>query len=136
MLTVVGNVVLGSAGDRIGNRQVFIIGFILMSAALFWLAPATEESILYIFAAIFGLAYGGCAASESPLVAVLFGLGSHGLILGVIGLGFTSGAAVGPILAGRIFDITGSYQVAFLVCAAFGIIGLILTALLTPTKTS
>jgi len=135
-VSIVGKVVLGSAADRIGNKRTFIIGFILMAAALFWLVPATEAWMLYLFAIVFGFAYGGCAASESPLVAALFGLRSHGLIFGVIGFGFTTGAAIGPFVAGYIFDVAGSYQVAFLVCAAIGIVGLILTALLTPTKTS
>jgi len=135
-LSIIGRVVLGSAADRIGNRQVFIIGFILMAAALFWLVPATEVWLLYLFAAVFGFAFGGCATAESPLVAVLFGLSSHGLILGVTSLGFSIGAAVGPLVAGYIFDVTASYQVAFLVSATISVIGLILTTLLTPTKTS
>ena len=63
---VIGRVVLGSAADRIGNRQVFIIGFILMAAALFWLVPATEAWMLYLFAAVFGFAYGGCAHQSRP----------------------------------------------------------------------
>ena len=135
-LNIVGRVVLGGAGDRIGNRQVFIIGFILMAAALFWLVPATEAWMLYLFAAIFGFAHGGCAVSSAPLVAALFGLSSHGLIMGFVGLSYTSGAALGPFLSGYIFDITGSYQLAFLVCGAIAVVGLILAALLTPTKKS
>jgi MFS family permease len=133
-LSIVGRVVLGSAGDRIGNRQVFIIGFILMSASLFWLVPAKEAWGLYLSAVIFGFAF-GCATAESPLVAELFGLSSHGLILGVINLlGFTFGAAIGPFIAGSIFDMTNSYQLAFIVCAATGIAGIILTVLLKPIK--
>jgi MFS family permease len=133
-LSIVGRVVLGSVGDRIGNRQVFIIGFILMALSLFWVVPAKEAWGLYLSAVIFGFAF-GCATSESPLVAGLFGLGSHGLILGVINLlGFTFGAAVGPLIAGSIFDMTGSYHLAFIVCAAIGIVGLILTILLKPIK--
>ena len=133
-MSIVGKVVLGSAVDRIGSRQGFAIGFILMAAALFWLVPATEAWILYLFAVAFGFAYGGCATSESPLVAVLFGLRSHGLLFGAINFSFTIGAAAGPLLAGYIFDVTGSYQVAFLVCAIIGIAGLILTLLLTPIR--
>jgi MFS family permease len=133
-LSILGRVVLGSAADRIGNRQAFIIGFILMSAALFWMLLAKEVWGLYLFAIIFGFAFGGCGASESPLVAGLFGLKSHGLILGVITFGFCMGAAVGPFLAGYIFDVADSYQVAFLVCAATSVIGLILTLLLHPLK--
>jgi MFS family permease len=132
----IGRLALGWAADRIGNRQVFILGFALMAAALFWLIPVTETWALYLFAAVFGFAAAGCAVSESPLVAKLFGLRSHGLILGVINIGFCIGAAAGPFLAGYIFDVTSSYSVAFLVCAAVSVVGLILSAILTPTKTS
>jgi MFS family permease len=136
-LSIVGRIVLGSAGDRFGNRRVFVIGFILIAATLFWLVPAKEAWGLYLFAAAFGLAFGGCITSQSPLVAGLFGLSSHGLILGVINLlGFTLGAAVGPLIAGHIFDITGSYQLAFIVTAATGVVGLILTVLLKPIERS
>ena len=89
---------------------------------------------LYLFAAVFGFAYGGCAACEAPLVAGLFGLRSHGLVLGVINLGFTIGGSVGPLMAGYIFDVTGSYQLAFLISAAVGIVGFILAAVLRPIR--
>ena len=130
--SIVGNVILGGAAERIGNRQVFIIGFILMSASLFWLVLDREMWMLYLFAVVLGIARGGMAASDSPLVAGLFGLNSHGLILGVTSLGFTMGAALGPFLAGSIFDDSGSYQTAFLLSAAISIVGLVITALLTP----
>ena len=133
-ITILGNYVLGSVADKIGNRWVFIIGFILMALALCGLLPARELWMLYLFAVVFGFNQGGMATSESPLVAGLFGLRSHGLIYGVLSLGFTAGASVGPFVTGYIFDLTGGYQVAFLVCVAFSIFGLILTVLLRPTK--
>lgn len=133
-MSLVGNYVLGGIADRIGNKRIFIVGFIMILAALFWLVPARELWMLYLFAIIFGFAGGGMAASESPLVAGLFGLSSHGLIYGVVHLGFTAGAAAGPVVTGYIFDLTGSYQLAFLVCAAFGIAGIILAAILRPTR--
>jgi MFS family permease len=136
-LSIAGRIVLGSAADRFGNRQVFVVGFVLMAAALFWLVPNRELWGLYLFAAVFGFAFGGCAASESPLVAGLFGLSSHGLILGVMNLlGFTFGAAVGPLIAGHIFDVTKGYQLAFIISGAVNVAGLILTVLLSPTEKS
>jgi len=134
VMSIFGKVMLGIAVDRIGSRHGFIISFILMAAALFWLVPATEMWQLYLFVAIFGFAYGGCAACEAPLVAGLFGLRSHGLVLGVINLGFTIGGSVGPLMAGYIFDVTGSYQLAFLISAAVGIVGFILAAVLRPIR--
>ena len=95
---------------------------------------ANEMWMLYIIAAVFGFTHGGMGASESPLVARVFGLSSHGLIFGVAGLGFTVGAAAGPYVMGYIFDSTGSYHIAFGVCAAVSVIGLILSVILRPTK--
>ena len=77
---------------------------------------------------------GGSGAAESPMTARLFGLSSHGLIYGVVHLGFTVGAAIGPFVTGYLFDVYGNYQTAFLVCGAFGIIGIVLTLLLRPTS--
>ena len=134
IMDVVGRIVLGSAADRIGNRQVFIIGFALMSASFLWLVPATEVWMLYLFAVVFGFAHAGAGASMSPLVAWLFGLRSHGLIFGVANIGLTIGGAIGPLLAGYLFDVTGSYQLSFFICAALCIVGLILTVLLAPIR--
>jgi MFS family permease len=131
---LLGGIALGSTADRIGIRQAYVITFILMAAALFWLLTAGEAWTLYLCALILGFGGGGAATLASPLAAELFGLGSHGLILGVVGLCYTIGAAVGPFMAGYIFDVTGSYQLAFLVCAAAGIIGTILAAILRPIK--
>ena len=128
--SVFGKVLLGRAADRIGSRQTFIIGFFLMLVALVMVLPAKGELILYLFASLFGFALGGCVSSESPIVAELFGLSSHGLILGVIAFSFLLGGAVGPFLFGYIFDVSGSYQWGFLVCAAMSFVGLILTAIL------
>lgn len=64
------------------------------------------------------------------MVAELFGLSSHGQILGVIAFSFLFGGAVGPFLLGYIFDTTGNYQWGFLVCAVISFVGLILTATL------
>jgi len=133
-LSIFGSYVLGALADKIGNKQIFIIGFVIMSAALFWLPFAKEEWMLYLFIIVLGFVCGGMAASESPLTAWLFGLDSHGLIYGVVHVGFTVGAAMGPIVAGYIFDLTGSYKIAFLICATIGVVGLMLTATLRPVK--
>ncbi|MFC1941931.1 MFS transporter [Chloroflexota bacterium] len=133
-ISILGNYVLGNAADRIGNRKIFIIGFVLMAAALLWLSISTELWMLYLFILFFSFASGGMGASESPLVAGLFGLKSHGLIYGVVHLGFTVGAAAGPVLTGYVFDVSGSYQAAFLASAALCIVGIILAATLRPIK--
>jgi len=131
-LSVAGRIMMGSAGDRIGNRQAFAICGVMMSLALIWLLYAQELWMFYLFAAIFGFAYGGYGPLISLVVADLFGLSSLGVILGVVTFSITIGAAVGPILAGKIFDVAGNYQSAFLVCIALSIIAIIMALLLRP----
>ncbi len=131
-LSIAGRITTGGAGDRIGNKLALVTSFILSSVALLWLLLAQEVWMLYLFAVVFGFAYGGWSALMSPMTAELFGLKSHGAILGSVIFVFTVGSAIGPVLAGRIFDITGSYQLAFLISAALSIAALILALLLRP----
>ena len=81
----------------------------------------------------FGFAYGGMQVLFSPLVAELFGTRSHGVILATGALVGSVGAAIGPIIAGYIFDAFGSYTVAFVLCAMLAVTGLASTLLL-PKK--
>jgi MFS family permease len=130
--SILGRLVLGRAGDKVGNRIIFAITFLLIALDLAWLIFIHDIIGLYIFAAIFGFAYGGTETSESPMVAWLFGIKSHGLIFGVQTLWFAIGAAVGPLAAGFIFDTYTSYQNAFVIMAVLGIIGVILSLALKP----
>ena len=90
--------------------------------------------MLYLFGAIFGFAYGASVALQSPLVADLFGLRAHGAILGAVSFIATIGGAIGPLLAGHIFDITSSYHLAFLACGILSVVSLVLISLLKPTS--
>ncbi len=86
----------------------------------------------YLLAATFG--FGRLDTLLSPIVAELFRLTSYGIIMGIIISSFTIGDAIGPVLAGHIFDITSSYQLAFLITAAAATIGAIITLLLKPIR--
>ncbi len=131
-LTVAGRLVIGTTADRIGNRLTLTISLALMSLTLFWLATTEEIWSLYLFAAVFGFTYGGFAALNSPMVAELFGLRAHGVILGIITFGGTIGGAIGPVVAGYIFDIRESYQLAFLISGTAAVVIAILASMLGP----
>jgi len=132
--SIVAKVLFGRLGDIIGSRQVFIVCFMMMSASLFWLASAKVVWMLFFIAVIFGIAYGGNVVSISPLIAILFGLGSHGLITGVISFSFTIGGSLGPLFTGYIFDVSGSYRLAFVFWAILGAVGLVLTLMIKPIR--
>jgi MFS family permease len=131
-VSLASTVIIGSIADRIGYKLAYTICFIVNSVAFFGLIAVEEAWILYPFAVIFGIGWGGARTVMSPLVAQLFGLGSLGTILGGLHFSATIGAAIGPLLAGGIFDITNSYQPAWLVCGILMTICVIITLLLKP----
>jgi MFS family permease len=125
---------MGGTGDRVGNRRALVICFLVAIAALSWLQLAKEPWALFLFAAIYGFSHGGFFALVSPLIAEIFGTVSHGAIFGTLLFISQIGGAVGPTVTGRIFDVTHSYQLAFLILLAVSIIGFILSILLQPIK--
>jgi MFS family permease len=132
--SITGKVLFGRIGDRIGNKSIYMICFSMMVFSLLWLTPTRQALLLYLFAVVFGLAYGGNATSQSPLVATLFGLQSHGIIMGTVNNGFTVGATLGPFVSGALFDKMGDYEAAFLSNAFLSFMGLMLSILLKPKK--
>ena len=131
-VSIIGRFVMGSAGDKAGNRLAIIVCFLILLVSLLWMLVAKELWMLYLFACVYGFAHGGFFALISPSVAEFFGLSSHGVILGAVFCLTTIGGAIGPVLAGHIFDVTSSYQLAFLVFTVVCIVGFILTLLLKP----
>ncbi len=131
-VSMLGRIVMGTANDRIGGKRSMMICFIVLICGLIWLQVAKEAWMLFLFAAIYGFAHGGFFTVVSPMVAEFFGIGSHGALFGIVLFSGTIGGAIGPLLAGRTFDITASYQIVFLVLAGVALIGLVLITLLQP----
>jgi MFS family permease len=131
-VSILGRIVMGAANDRIGGRAALIICLIVLFCSFVWLQLATEVWMLFLFAVIYGFAHGGFFTVVSPMVAELFGTGSHGLLFGIILFSGTLGGAVGPLMAGWTFDVTGSYRLVFLVLSVLTLIGFVLLMLLRP----
>ncbi len=128
-VSIPARVIIGGVADRIGNKPAFMICFITSVAAFLLLLVARELWILYLFAAIFGFGLWSSGAIMAPITAELFGLKSHGTILACTSFASAVGGAVGPVLVGYIFDVTGSYQLGFILCLLVTIVGI--TALIS-----
>ena len=131
-LAAVGTLTGGALGDRIGQHRVFIIALCLMAAALLWLAFSAELWMLYVFAVVFGLGYGGWTPLFAAIAARVFGTRHLGGIYGAILLGGGIGGMIGPLIAGYIFDATDRYFIAFLLGAGLALVAAAL-ALLPPS---
>ena len=113
--SLIGKVGVGALSDRIGRKTAFLLSFVLKGTAFIIILPAPNIFRLYLFAAILGLAYGGWTPLFPAIVGDYFGLGSMGKIFSILTINFFVGGACGPILAGRVFDRTGSYFAAFII---------------------
>ena len=133
-VSMVGRFFSGLAIDRIGSRRVMIFCFFLLVAGLLWLQLAKELWMIYLFAVIYGIAHGGFFTTFSPIVAEFFGIKSHGALFGIAMFSGTFGGAIGPFLAGYIFDVTGGYGLAIWICILMSALGFVLISLLKPVK--
>ncbi|MBC8179431.1 MAG: MFS transporter [Deltaproteobacteria bacterium] len=133
-MSLLGRIVMGTANDRIGGKRSLIICYAVLICALTFLQTANQTWMLLLFAAIYGFAHGGFFTVMSPAIAELFGTGSHGAIFGVVLFSGMIGGAIGPLLTGRVFDVTGSYHTAFIFLIGAAIAGLILITFLRPLQ--
>jgi len=131
---IAGRTMMGIIADRIGDKQVMVLGAGLMMVTLFWLLIAKDLWMLFLFGVVFGFGHGGMATMESPIVAHIFGMRSHGVLLGLVFFSDTMGGSMGPFLAGYLFDVTSSYRLAFILCAILGVVNLLAILLIRPLK--
>jgi MFS family permease len=112
--TLAGRLLLGFASDRLGRKTAAVFCTLVLMGGLLWLMWSRELWMFYVFALLFGLAWGGIGPSMAAIIGDTFGLGQMGAILGVLDAGFNIGAAVGPLVGGFVFDARQSYFLAFL----------------------
>jgi MFS family permease len=122
----VSSIIVGLIADRIGTRRVFITCVCLLSAIMFLLLPVNIPWLLSLFVMIVSFGGGGISVIQSSMVAELFGMKAHGAILGCTTFAFTVGGAIGPFIAGAVFDSNGNYQLIFLLCGALVIAAIIM----------
>ncbi len=128
IFNILGGLIAGTLSDIISRKAVSIICALIGAGAMFWLVwIPSNVGLFYIFAALFGIPFGGISILISAMAGDIFGLRSIGTIMGWIGIAWFAGAAVGPLIGGAIFDAYQSYVWAFLIGAIcmLAVIGLL-----------
>lgn len=118
VFNIIGGLVVGALSDILGRKSVSIICAIMGAGALLWLMWMPNNIwLFYVFAALFGISFGGISTMVSALAGDMFGLHNLGRILGWLGLAWFSGGAIGPLIGGVIYDTYSNYFFAFLIGA-------------------
>jgi MFS family permease len=133
--SVLGRVLFGVLADRFPKKLIMSAAMIVYAGAMLCLFDVRAGVTLPAFVLLFGGALGGAAVLVPLVVGECFGLRSFGKILGLVMIGATLGAAAGPILTGWIFDVTGSYRLAFVMhTASFAIAAVAILWLRAPRR--
>ncbi len=125
-VSIVGRLTVGTLVDRIGGRRALILCLVPLILSFLIFFSSSSIWIVFVAVAVYGFGHGGLFTVMSPTVAEFFGLRAHGAIFGIVVFFGTIGGALGPIVAGRIFDVTESYSLAFTALATLAALGLVL----------
>jgi MFS family permease len=111
-----GNLLGGWLSDRVGRGWVFVLGTVVAILGIGCLAlmRGPQDLVLLLLYTVSGFGFGMRIAQLSTIPADVFAGPHLGAILGVIQAGGGLGGAIGPFLGGWLFDVTGSYRLAFM----------------------
>ncbi|HEV7284815.1 MAG TPA: MFS transporter [Kaistia sp.] len=116
-----GRFIGGGVADRLGRRKALAAVFATLAVMLLWWMSSSSSWQLYLFAFVFGAAYGGFVALFPALCVDYFGTRNSIGIIGVLYTAMSIGTLLGPKLAGDAFDIFGDYDLPIAISAAFAL---------------
>lgn len=111
---VVSRIISGVVADKVGGLITLLIGSTLQCIALFLYLPFDGLVSLYLVSLIFGLSQGGIIPSYAIIVREYMPAKEAGARVGFVIMATIFGMAIGGWMSGWIYDLTGSYQMAFL----------------------
>jgi MFS family permease len=122
VFSAVGNFMVGSMADRLNGRSVMALVCLSAGAGIVALFGAARGSALAAYLVLFGTVSGTPAVLMPLVIAESLGVKQLGAMLGIQGIFATMGFAAGPIIAGRIYDVTGSYSGALWLFVALSVV--------------
>jgi MFS family permease len=99
--------------DRIGGRRTLLLGSSLQALTLLLFLPFDGLVPLYVVSALFGLSQGGIVPAYAVIVRECFPPEEAGMRVGIVLMATVFGMALGGWMSGVMYDLTGSYQAAF-----------------------
>jgi len=110
-----GRIIWGTASDKLGRTRAMLVMFLLQGAMMLYLVNmGSTKMLLTVAAAWVGFNFGGNFALFPSATADYFGTKNVGVNYGFVFTSYGVAGIVGPILGGRVFDLTGSYLWAFI----------------------
>jgi len=126
VFNTIGRVVGGYLSDSLGRTNALLVVFLIQAVVMFVFTFLNSMLLLAAGIAIAGLAYGALFALFPATTADFFGLKNLGVNYGLIFTSWGVAGIIGPILAGRVVDLTGTYTYSYIVAGTMLLIGAVL----------
>jgi len=123
---IVSRLVSGLICDRIGGIRTLLLGSALQGTALLLFLPFDGLVPLYVVSALFGLFQGGIVPSYAIIIREHFDPHEAGARVGSVIMATLLGMALGGWMSGWIFDVSGSYEAAFMNGIAWNLVNLLI----------
>lgn len=127
LLNVPGTFGMGWLGDLMDTRYPLMACQVLMAAGALMLAGINSTADIYLYIVFFGIGFGGQMPLTMAMMRSYFGRRGYATIRGYQSLFMLPATLVGPVLAGRIYDVYNSYYLAFMIVAAVYAVGVAAT---------
>jgi MFS transporter, OFA family, oxalate/formate antiporter len=130
-----GRILGGFISDKIGRTNALLLVFLIQAVNMFAFSFYTTIPLLIVGISVAGVAYGALFALFPSTTADFFGIKNLGVNYGLVFTSWGIAGIIGPILAGRVADVTGNYNASYLVAGSMLVIGALLVKLIkSPTK--
>ena len=129
-VSIAGRLTTGLGAERFGINNSLILTRVFLAISFILLIFTRSTWMFYLFAVVFGFTYGGEVPQIPLFIGKFFGIGNMATLVGLTIFIGNIGGAVGPWVAGEIFDTTHSYQWAFIAGAIAAVVSLWLAFIL------
>lgn len=132
--SLAGRVTVGYVADRFTRKNVMALFYLVLAIAIPLLFFRNSDGSVLAFSVIFGFAMGADYMLIPLVTADCFGLGALGKLLALIIMADSLGQTFGPVMAGRIFDLRHSYNLAWGIITAAGLLGALAIYLISTRR--
>jgi MFS transporter, OFA family, oxalate/formate antiporter len=134
ILNAGGRVCSGWMGDKIGRSNTLLIVLLIQAVNMFFFRNYTSVMALMIGVLIAGYCYGSLLSLFPSITYEFYGTKNAGMNYGIIFTAWGVGGVMGPIVAGKVADMTGAYHQAYIIASILCLAGALLTRLIRPPK--
>lgn len=120
--------------DQLGAKGVMVLAYIIQGITVAMLIWANAPWHFYLFATLFGIGMGGEMSAFLVINRQYYGMGPVRTIFGFQQMGSGMGMAIGGLLLGIIVDVTGSFNMAWMISIVASLGGAVAILFLEPTS--